>query len=494
MMQEKNGDMNKMYQDMYNMDFGYEWGEPVPLCLQDTFLYAFIEHEDLPWNDVNNSISFIIKPENAGGYIEENELRSRGRKLGRFFLDKKNIPWLIEKYNRILAELNVFLNKIEKTNFSNMTKKEIKPYYKEFVNLRNKTLIWYRGTRHEAEYFIEKIVRDEIARHYSNVDEVFGVITTSPYSDPIGEEQADWLKLLEKEATKVDFQKHIRKYSMFFTNIFSKKELYRTIEERYEKDKQNVCKIKKEKEQSKKKRKKLAEKQKELLLKINSKDVEDYLVLYHRFGEYRFRLKPGYAGIEALSLNMLTRVAELAGMSLHDFFDLMTVKESLKFLKTGELPDKKVLEDRKIARVHLIRDKKQYTLQGQEAIDFLNKTIFKIDTSATEFKGTPACPGKVVGRVKLVLSNKMDEVNKALENFETGQILVTHNTQPNMVPLMTKAAAIVTAQGGITSHSAVVAREFQIPCVVGIESITMFLKDGDLIEVDATKGVVRRIK
>jgi len=123
----------------------------------------------------------------------------------------------------------------------------------------------------------------------------------------------------------------------------------------------------------------------------------------------------------------------------------------------------------------------------------LNKTIFKIDTNITEFKGTPACPGKVVGKVKLVLSNTMEEVNKALEEFEEGQILVTHNTQPNMVPLMTKAAAIVTAQGGITSHSAVVAREFQIPCVVGIESVTMFLKEGDMIEVDAEKGLVKKL-
>ncbi|NQU97980.1 hypothetical protein HQ533_00795 [Candidatus Woesearchaeota archaeon] len=480
-------------QDMHKMDFGFEWGEPVPLCLQDIFLYSFVEDNDFPWNDVSNSISFVTKHHSSGGYIEENELRSRGRKIGRFFLDKKNIPWLLENYDKIMAELNVYLNKIEKIDFSEMTKVEIKKHYKEFIGLRNKTLSWYRGTRHEAEYFIEKIIRDEIAKHYENVDEVFSIITASPYPDPIGEEQADWLKLLEKEATKEDFQKHIRKYSMFYTNIFSKEELYATIKERYEKNKLKIAKIKREKQESEKKRKKLAEKQKEILSKINSKDVEDYLVIFHRFGEYRFRLKPGYAGIEALSLDMLTRVADLANMSLHDFFDLMTVKESLEFLKTGALPDNKVLEDRKIARVHLIRDKKQYTLQGQEAIDFLNKTIFKIDTNITEFKGTPACPGKVVGKVKLVLSNTMEEVNKALEEFEEGQILVTHNTQPNMVPLMTKAAAIVTAQGGITSHSAVVAREFQIPCVVGIESVTMFLKEGDMIEVDAEKGLVKKL-
>ncbi|MBU1855325.1 MAG: hypothetical protein KKF89_06380, partial [Nanoarchaeota archaeon] len=410
-----------------------------------------------------------------------------------FFLNKKNIPWLIDNYNKIIAEVKVFLDKIEKTNFSKMTKEEIYPYYKKFIKLRNKTTRWYRGTRHEAEYFIGKIIRDKIVKHYSNVNEIFRIITDSPYTDPIGEEQEDWLRLLEKKATKNDFKKHIKKYSMFFTNIFSKEELYRTIKDRYKKDKPKIAKLKEKKEKSEQKRIELAKKQKEILLKINSKDVEDYLVLFHRFGEYRFRLKPGYAGIEVLSLDMLTRVAELANMRLHDFYELLTVKESLDFFKTEKLPTKKVLDDRKIARVHLIRNKKQYTLQGQEAIDFLNKTVFKIDITKSEFKGTPACHGKVTGKVKLVLSNKMDEINKALNEFEEGQILVTHNTQPNMVPLMAKAAAIVTAQGGITSHSAVIAREFQIPCIVGIESVTMFLKDNDLIEVDATNGTVRKL-
>ena len=65
---------------------------------------------------------------------------------------------------------------------------------------------------------------------------------------------------------------------------------------------------------------------------------------------------------------------------------------------------------------------------------------------------------------------------------------------PEYVPLMKKAAAIVTDEGGITCHAAIVSRELNKPCIIGVKIATKVLKDGDLIEVDAEKGVVKVIK
>ena len=67
-------------------------------------------------------------------------------------------------------------------------------------------------------------------------------------------------------------------------------------------------------------------------------------------------------------------------------------------------------------------------------------------------------------------------------------------TRPEMVVAMKKAGAIVTDEGGITSHAAVVSREFGIPCIIGTKKATKVFKDGDLVEVDANRGVVRRVK
>jgi len=82
---------------------------------------------------------------------------------------------------------------------------------------------------------------------------------------------------------------------------------------------------------------------------------------------------------------------------------------------------------------------------------------------------------------------------KDLDKVKKGNILVTVTTHPDYVSAMRKAAAIVTDEGGITSHAAIVSREFGIPCIVGTKVATKILKDGDLVEIDANKGSVRII-
>jgi pyruvate, water dikinase len=75
----------------------------------------------------------------------------------------------------------------------------------------------------------------------------------------------------------------------------------------------------------------------------------------------------------------------------------------------------------------------------------------------------------------------------------SGDVLVTGMTRPEFVPLMKLASAIVTDEGGITCHAAIVSRELGKPCVIGTKNATKVLRDGMLIEVDAEKGIVRII-
>lgn len=107
-----------------------------------------------------------------------------------------------------------------------------------------------------------------------------------------------------------------------------------------------------------------------------------------------------------------------------------------------------------------------------------------ITSSVTEIRGMIACPGKARGPV--VVIRKESEFAK----MEEGAILVTSMTRPEFVPLMKQAAAIVTDEGGITSHAAVVSRELKIPCVIGTQVASSQLKDGDMVLVNADHGVV----
>lgn len=99
-------------------------------------------------------------------------------------------------------------------------------------------------------------------------------------------------------------------------------------------------------------------------------------------------------------------------------------------------------------------------------------------------KGMTGSPGKAEGRVQIVDANNTDV------DFPDGGVLVCAVTTPNYVPLMQKAAAIVTDQGGILSHAAIVARELKVPCIVGTGNATKVLKSGQLVSVDADNGSV----
>ena len=103
-------------------------------------------------------------------------------------------------------------------------------------------------------------------------------------------------------------------------------------------------------------------------------------------------------------------------------------------------------------------------------------------------KGLPASPGKVSGRVHVILDpSRIDE-------FREGEILVTEMTAPDWVPAMKKAKAIVTDSGGMTCHASIVSRELGIPCIVGTksrgEAATVTIPDGIDVTIDATHGVV----
>ena len=104
-----------------------------------------------------------------------------------------------------------------------------------------------------------------------------------------------------------------------------------------------------------------------------------------------------------------------------------------------------------------------------------------------ELIGECGCPGKAKGVVKVIA--EAQEMGKMKE----GNIMVSQITNPSLVPAMKKAAAIVTDTGGLTCHAAIVARELNTPCVIGTNIATRVLKDGDLVEVDATRGVVTKI-
>ncbi len=148
--------------------------------------------------------------------------------------------------------------------------------------------------------------------------------------------------------------------------------------------------------------------------------------------------------------------------------------------------DKKKLAERKKHCV-CIQTANRYEVFEGAVVDELFDAVFNPKVKEETLHGIAASKGVAKGVVKIV--RKVHD----LVNVFKGDILVASMTRPEMVVAMKKAAAIVTDEGGITSHAAIVSRELHIPCIVGTKNATKILKDGDLVEVDANKGIVRKL-
>ncbi|EKD86262.1 MAG: hypothetical protein ACD_37C00384G0002, partial [uncultured bacterium] len=108
----------------------------------------------------------------------------------------------------------------------------------------------------------------------------------------------------------------------------------------------------------------------------------------------------------------------------------------------------------------------------------------KADFGTLLFKGSGASPGIVTGHVRIL--KRSSQINTLLP----GEILVAEQTNPDFVPAMKKASAIVTDLGGRTSHAAIVSREIGIPAVVGTTKATKILKNGDVITINGATGEI----
>jgi len=183
---------------------------------------------------------------------------------------------------------------------------------------------------------------------------------------------------------------------------------------------------------------------------------------------------------------LLSKLSDLSGVK----------KEILRFIYPTEIPKINLTQDcieelKKRTKFHLnyISEKKDVVLSGDKAKEYFKRFKFiELDISGDTLSGSIAYPGYAKGKAKII------NVKNDIAKIKEGEILISIATNPDLVPAMKKASAIVTDVGGITSHAAIVARELKIPCVIGTSVATKIIKDGDMIEVDAEKGVVKILK
>lgn len=168
----------------------------------------------------------------------------------------------------------------------------------------------------------------------------------------------------------------------------------------------------------------------------------------------------------------------------------------LRHLTIGELTQ--ALEKNKV-NVNLLNERIKHCIvsaekdrlaisSGKKAAQFSKKIKEPVLKGISEIYGTVAYPGFTQGIIKII------EKPEDMAKMNKKDVLVSSATNPNLLPAIRKASAIVTDEGGITCHAAIVSRELKIPCVIGTKIATEVLKDGSLVEVNATHGKIKILK
>jgi len=234
----------------------------------------------------------------------------------------------------------------------------------------------------------------------------------------------------------------------------------------------------------------VVKKQKELVKKYKLSSWElkiiEFLRNINSFNESR---KAAMSKALLWSYPLFQTIADRVGTDVVSLRQL-NAKEMAVVLKSKKVNGKyqKIMKERLDFYFCLLDGGQIIQKSGEAGRQFAQKTFsFMGGESASELKGMVAQKGKVTGRVRLIL------MEYQVENLEPGEILVASMTDPDMVPAMKKAAAIVTDEGGITCHAAIVSRELGTPCLIGTKIATKVFKDGDLVEVDADRGIVRKV-
>jgi phosphohistidine swiveling domain-containing protein len=171
-------------------------------------------------------------------------------------------------------------------------------------------------------------------------------------------------------------------------------------------------------------------------------------------------------------------------------------EEIYKLFDGVRIPDE-AIRDRDEAFYILGRDGKRIVKTGKAAREDIESFLGDISqTESNAVSGTPANTGRVKGRARVIVSgyDNFDALHRFMDAMDKGDILIAETTSPELMPACRKAGGIITDQGGMLSHAAIVSRELNIPCIVGTGNATERIKEGDIIELDGVKGEVRIIE
>lgn len=403
------------------------------------------------------------------------DIISRVQKSAGYFDGWKNFIFKTGK------ELHKFCDVIEKTKLENLSDKELARLFIRAAERYNSHTSGVGIIRNTNRYVQERLL--DIFKSGETVATIFSTDEKSFFF----KEHEELVKLAQKIKNKkigkkeIDklLEKHQKKYFYLAFNYYGKNVLEINY---FQKRLKEILKNKKQMEDPYEKLKAEKNKRGKLIQELNPDSATKKLIDFGSTCTYFKDFIRGnlnrlhyctYLLFEEAGRRMGKHWEEVAGFTAEEIRKLLV--HETEFSRRDFIF---VYSDKK--GVHLISGK-----EAEKEIKKIKKNF--IVSALQEFKGTPANTGKAKGKI-LIVRKPSDAEGK--KNF----IMASPMTTPDLMQAMKKSIAIITDEGGLTSHAAIVARELGKPCVIGTKIATKVLRDGDIVEVDADRGIVKILK
>ncbi len=408
-------------------------------------------------------------------YLSEQDLEKHVAE-GVLFLKKEKTQRYIEEALKQCQNHRNFFETLKRADLASASDEELLQLWQDLVDNYAHSAAYFRSTQEEPSRKIVSTVTDVVT------PEEVSDLLMSPELDVINKEEVDWEVLVESGFTKEKALKHLANHPWLFQNMMTYEETADELEQRLE---GHVSRnIKAEKEELRKRQEVLLKKYPTLI---------GHVEILHQLALLRPRVKACWAATGYYANPLLQEIAQRKGVNFQALSLFYRSEDIETLLAEGRVLTEEEVLERKLCVAYELADGVFTSYVGEEALALKERLLGgEKQGETTELKGQGAHKGRVTGRVHILTVNDPDATRDFRQSFTSG-ILVTSMTQPNVVDIARRASAIVTDEGGMLCHAAIIAREFGIPCVVGTHTATQVLKDGDLVEVDADSGVVRVI-
>lgn len=396
---------------------------------------------------------------------------------------------------------------IERENLEVTSKLKLSQFFKASVESMKINFGHYLACQPQRFTRLEQMIQEQISGSVprDKIGEVFRILSTPTETTPLADEQIDWLELsLKVKREKLLFSskefeqiisKHHKKYAILGAadgkDAWTKDHfviIART-------DKRSIQAIQSEIRKVSTRGIKLKKQQEDLIKRYKITRGDRYFCnMLAKIGHQRLLMRiDGWMPLYEAMKKVIRAVAIRYDYD-SELIRFCTVDELVN-ISRGKLISKDLLMKRKDCFLLIYKHPNTQVLHGKEADNKFRELVPVEDfENINNVRGTIAMKGKISGKV--LLFQWGDDMSEKVKKIKDGEkiILVTGQTRPQLMPLIAKCSSIVTDEGGITSHSAIVSRELGIPCIVGTRIATRVFKDGDIIEVDANLGVVKKLR